>query len=121
MTPITSRSCPTHRNSTAGQPGTAEKSGIGNSHSQPPASGFSRPPLNSLLAWLLEQFREFQPAWIMAQRHAFEYFGGVFGGRIIVNFKAGVDKPDREELRLNPKLRDVAQHHGVAVLRAGDR
>ena len=56
--------------------------------------------------------------WIMAHRRAFEYFGGVPARWIIDNLKAGVDKPDREEPRLNPSFREFAKHYGVAVLPA---
>ncbi len=56
--------------------------------------------------------------WIMAHRRAFEYFGGVPGRWVIDNLKAGVDKPDREEPRLNPSFREFARHYGVAVLPA---
>ena len=51
----------------------------------------------------------------MAHRRAFEYFGGVPGRWIIDNLKAGVDKPDREEPRLNPSFREFAEHYNVAV------
>ena len=54
----------------------------------------------------------------MAHRRALEYFGGVPERWIIDNLKAGVDKPDREEPRLNPSFREFAKHHNVAVLPA---
>ncbi len=56
--------------------------------------------------------------WIMAHRGAFEYFGGVPGRWIIDNLKAGVDKADREEPRLNPSFAEFARHYRVAVLPA---
>ena len=56
--------------------------------------------------------------WIMAHRRAFEYFGGVPGRWIIDNLKAGVDKADREEPRLNPSFAEFARHYRVAVLPA---
>ena len=56
--------------------------------------------------------------WTMAHRRALEYFNGVPERWIIDNLKAGVDKPDREEPRLNPSFRDFARHHGLAVLPA---
>ena len=56
--------------------------------------------------------------WTMAHRRALEYFGGVPERWIIDNLKAGVDKPDREEPRLNPSFRDFARHHDLAVLPA---
>ena len=56
--------------------------------------------------------------WTMAHRRALEYFGGVPERLIIDNLKAGVDKPDREEPRLNPSFRDFAKHHDLAVLPA---
>ena len=54
----------------------------------------------------------------MAHRRAVEYFGGVPGRWIIDNLKAGVDKPDREEPRLNPSFREFAKHYNTAVLPA---
>ena len=56
--------------------------------------------------------------WTMAHRRAFEYLGGVPSRWIIDNLKAGVDKPDREEPRLNPSFREFARHYNVAVLPA---
>ena len=56
--------------------------------------------------------------WTMAHRRELEYFGGVPERWIIDNLKAGVDQPDREELRLNPSLRDFAKHYDLAVLPA---
>ena len=56
--------------------------------------------------------------WIMAHRRAFEYFGAVPARWIIDNLKAGVDKADREEPRLNPSFAEFARHYGVAVLPA---
>ena len=56
--------------------------------------------------------------WTMAHRRALEYFGGVPERWIIDNLKAGVDKPDREEPRLNPSFREFAKHHNLAVLPA---
>ena len=56
--------------------------------------------------------------WTMAHRRAFEYFGGLPSRWIIDNLKAGVDKPDREEPRLNPSFREFANHYNVAVLPA---
>ena len=47
-----------------------------------------------------------------------EYFGGVPERWIIDNLKAGVDKPDREEPRLNPSFREFAKHYNIAVLPA---
>ena len=51
----------------------------------------------------------------MVHRRALEYYGGVPSRWIIDNLKAGVDKPDREEPRLNPSFREFAQHYDVAV------
>ncbi len=56
--------------------------------------------------------------WTMAHRRALESFGGVPERWIINNLKAGVDKPGREEPRLNPSFREFARHYSVAVLRA---
>ena len=56
--------------------------------------------------------------WTMVHRRALEYYGGVPSRWIIDNLKAGVDKPDREEPRLNPSFREFAQHYNVAVLPA---
>ena len=56
--------------------------------------------------------------WITAHRRAFEYFRGVTTRWIIDNLKAGVDKADREEPRLNPSFAEFARHYGVAVLPA---
>ena len=59
--------------------------------------------------------------WTMAHRRALEYFGGVPERWIIDNLKAGVDKPHREEPRLNPSFREFAQHYNLAVLPARPR
>ena len=56
--------------------------------------------------------------WTMVHRRALEYYGGVPSRWIIDNLKAGVDKPDREEPRLNPSFREFAQHYNLAVLPA---
>ena len=56
--------------------------------------------------------------WTMAHRRALEYFGGVPRRWIVDNLKAGVDRPGREEPRLNPSFREFALHHGLAVLPA---
>ena len=56
--------------------------------------------------------------WTMVHRRALEYFGGVPERWIIDNLKAGVDRPDREEPRLNPSFRELAKHYNVAVLPA---
>ena len=56
--------------------------------------------------------------WTMAHRRALEYFGGVPERWIVDNLKAGVDRPDREEPRLNPSFREFAKRCNVAVLPA---
>ena len=50
--------------------------------------------------------------WTMANRRALEYFRGVPRHWIIDNLKAGVDKPGREEFRLNPTFAAFGFHHG---------
>ena len=56
--------------------------------------------------------------WTMAHRRALEYFGGAPRRWIVDNLKAGVDRPGREEPRLNPSFREFALHYGLAVLPA---
>ena len=56
--------------------------------------------------------------WTMAHCRALEYFGGAPRRWIVDNLKAGVDRPGREEPRLNPSFREFALHYGLAVLPA---
>lgn len=59
-----------------------------------------------------------QECWTTAHVNAFKYFGGV--ARIIQcdNLKTGVEKPGRDEVRLNSAYRELAEHYGTAIIPA---
>jgi transposase len=61
-------------------------------------------------------YRQTTDTFIGCLENAFWYFGGVPKALVLDNLKAGVDKPDWFDPELNPKLRSLAEHYGLAIL-----
>ncbi|GEB78528.1 IS21 family transposase [Sporolactobacillus inulinus] len=57
-------------------------------------------------------------SWIIAHRHAYEYFGGVTQIVVPDNLKTSVTKHTRKELILNPAYREMADYYHTVVMPA---
>jgi transposase len=61
-------------------------------------------------------YRQTTEEFIRCLENAFAHFGGVPKVLVLDNFKAAVTQPDWFDPELNPKLRALATHYGLAIL-----
>lgn len=61
-------------------------------------------------------WRQTQEEWILCHRRAFEFFGGVPAMVVLDNLKAGVEKADWYDPKINRTYAEFARHMGFSVL-----
>ena len=96
--------------------------GLGAPTRHPKTGGYRRPYLFAMTLshsgkhYSEVVWRQTQEEWVQCHQRAFEFFGGVPSTVVIDNFKAGVEKADFYDPKINRLYAEFARHMGFEVL-----